>query len=90
MGEGIVLCNMNSFALEVARFTALFLHYPDSSTSSLSFCGLKPIGVGEFFTSSPRPKGRGNKLWQLSYPKLTLQSTRPVPTQNFSFIIPRH
>jgi hypothetical protein len=57
----LVLCNINLFAVEVARFMALFPHYPDSSTSSLSlsevegsmsFCGLKPIGVGEFFTSS--------------------------------------
>jgi hypothetical protein len=57
----VVLCNINLCAIEVARFMALFLHYPDSSTSSLSlsevegsmsFCGLKPIGAGEFFTSS--------------------------------------
>jgi hypothetical protein len=32
----------------------------------------KPIGVGEFFTSYPRPKGRGNKSCQLSFPKLIL------------------
>jgi hypothetical protein len=67
----LLLCNINLFAIEAAQFMALFPHYPDSSTSSLSlsevegsmsFCGLKPTGVGEFFTSSPRPKGRGNKL----------------------------
>ena len=54
-----MLCNINLFAIEVARFMALFPHYPEHVV-----LWAKAQRSVEVCTSSPRPKGRGNRSWQ--------------------------